>query len=232
MITVASFASSSGGNLYRVTDGAGSSLLLECGVPIKKLREALGHRLHEIHGVLISHEHMDHAKAAKDVLKAGVNVYCSKGTADALGISDHHRTRIIRALEQFNIGSWTILPFDVQHDAQEPLGYLIQEGGGEKLLFCADSYYIKYRFSGLNIIMVECDYSKKTLREDLPEAQKRRLLFSHMSLETLLGFLAANDLSRVREIRLIHLSDNNSDEQMFKEAIQGATGIPVIIEAK
>jgi phosphoribosyl 1,2-cyclic phosphodiesterase len=228
MISFKSYASSSSGNLYRISDGT-SSLLLECGLPIKKLRTALEYKLHDIEAVLVSHEHLDHAKAAKDIIAAGIDLYCSKGTAQALGLSGH-RVRIIEAHKQFSIGPWTVLPYDTRHDAAEPLGFLIQNCS-EKLLFCTDSFYIKYRFQGLTLICVECNYSRSTIQDGIPEVQRKRLLRSHMSLETLLKFLDANDLSKVREIHLLHLSENNSDEQMFKEVVQGKTGIPVYIEA-
>lgn len=229
MIEFTAYASSSSGNLYRITDWV-SSLLLECGLPIKKLRRAIGHNLHAMDGVLVSHEHMDHAKAAQDVIKAGVDVFCSRGTAGALGLAGH-RVKIIEALKQFKVGPWTVLPFDTKHDAAEPLGFLIQNGM-DKLLFCTDSFYVRYRFQGLTILAVECNYSKRTLQEDIPPAQKKRLLRSHMSLETLLDFLSANDLSTVREIHLLHLSDDNSDEALFKEMVQGNTGIPVYVAKK
>ena len=231
MISFETFASSSAGNLYRVTSPEGSPLLLECGIPIKKILKALKHRLHDIAGVLLSHEHMDHAKSTQNLLNYGVDVYCSKGTADALGITGHHRVHIIEALKQFSIGPWIILPFEAKHDAAEPLGFLIQNGK-YKLLFCADSFYIKHRFAGLTHIAVECNYSRKTLNKDLPLPQKKRLFKSHMSLETLMDALAANDLSAVREIHLLHLSDDNSDEEMFKDAVQANTGIPVYVAGK
>ena len=58
---------------------------------------------------------------------------------------------------------------------------------------------------------------------------KNRLLKSHMSLETCKEFLKANDLSRVQEIWLIHLSDGNSDSARFKREIQALTGKAVTI---
>ncbi len=227
MINITAYASSSHGNLYRVTDGAGSSLLLECGIPIKQIRQTLNHKLNEISACLLSHEHMDHAKAAKDIMKAGIDLYCSNGTAGALELTGH-RMKIIQALKQITIGPWTVLPFDTEHDAHEPLGFLIQNGT-DKILFATDTFYVRYRFKGLTHIMIECNYSKRTLREDIPFAQRNRLLRSHMSLETLLKFLEANDLSAVREIHLLHLSNDNSDEALFKDMVQGATGIPVYI---
>jgi phosphoribosyl 1,2-cyclic phosphodiesterase len=228
MITFTAYASSSAGNLYRVSDGV-SSLLLECGIPVKKIRTALDYKLHDISGVLLSHEHMDHAKAAKDIIAAGIDLYCSNGTAQALGLYSS-RVRIIEALTQFTIGPWTILPFETQHDAQEPLGFLVQNGQ-DKILFATDTFYVRHRFVGLTGIFIECNYSKKTLAKDMHPAHRKRLLRSHMSLEVLIKLLAANDLGTVREIRLLHLSEGNSDERLFKDTIQGATGIPVYIVA-
>ena len=116
------------------------------------------------------------------------------------------------------------MPFDIQHDAVEPLGYLIANKDGEKLLFITDSYFSRYRFKGLNIIAIECNYSLETLSPDLPEIVQDRLFKSHFSLENVIKFLKANDLSKVKEIILIHMSDGNSDEKMFKEKIQALTG--------
>jgi phosphoribosyl 1,2-cyclic phosphodiesterase len=80
MVSFESFASSSGGNLYRLTDGA-CPLLLECGLGIKSIRKALKHELHEVAACLVSHEHADHSKAAKDIMTAGIDLYCSRGKA-------------------------------------------------------------------------------------------------------------------------------------------------------
>lgn len=47
-------------------------------------------------------------------------MYASAGTFEKLNLHGH-RFKIIKALEQFEIGGFTILPFDTQHDAAEPL---------------------------------------------------------------------------------------------------------------
>ena len=140
----------------------------------------------------------------------------------------------VKSQHQFAIGTWTILPFDTQHDAAEPLGFLLQNQEGEKLLFATDTYYIKYRFPGLTHIMVECNYAADILQNNVdggkvPESMRNRLLKSHFSLENVKKFLLANDLSKVREIWLIHLSDGNSDAERFKREIQELTGKVVII---
>src|SRR5690606_16205721 len=159
------------------------------------------------------HEHGDHARAAADIMRAGVDIYASRGTVKALGLSGH-RVALIRALEQFRVGTWTVLPFEAVHDAAEPLGFLLASKAGGKLLYLTDSAYCKYRFRGLTMLAVECNYSDDLLRQAveagrISESVRRRILRNHMSLERLLEMLRANDLSQVQEIHLLHLSDGN-----------------------
>ena len=232
MIEITPYASGSRGNCYRVSDGR-IPLLLECGIPYKEIQKALNFRVSEIAGCLVSHEHQDHCKAVKDIMKAGIDCYISAGTAEALGLSGH-RLNIIKARQQFRIGTWTILPFETQHDAAEPLGFLLANQDGEKLLYATDTYFIRYRFQGLTHIMVECNYSLDVLRANveaglIEPALKNRILKSHFSLENVKNFLLANDLSKVQEIWLLHLSDGNSDAERFKREVQAISGKPTYI---
>jgi len=226
-------ASGSKGNCYWITDGT-TPLLLECGISTREVRERIGFRLTEIAACLVSHEHQDHAKAVADVLRAGVEVYTSPGTIEALGL-ENHRLRAVKSKDTFRVGTWTIRAFETQHDAQEPLGFLLKSNvTGERLLYATDTYYIRYRFPRLNYIMVECNYAMDILEENVrrgsvPEVLKKRLLTSHFSLDNVKEFLKANDLSQVREIWLLHLSDGNSDAERFKREVQTLTGRPVYI---
>ena len=166
-------------------------------------------------------------------MRAGIDCYMSRGTAEALGLSGH-RVHIINAKQQFRIGTWTVLPFDTQHDAQEPLGFLLANQAGDKLLYATDTYYIRYCFHGLTHIAVECNYSSDILKRNVeagavPKELKSRILKSHFSLENVKRFLQANDLSKVQEIWLLHLSDNNSNAERFKREIQELTGKMVFI---
>lgn len=232
MIKIRTLASSSSGNAYLIDDGH-SQLLLECGIRFKDIQIALDFKTSNLSGVLVSHEHKDHTKGLKDVLKAGINCYMSKGTAKAEGI-EHHRIKIVEARKKFTVGTWKILPFEVEHDVNEPLGYLLMNEQGEKILFATDTYYVRYKFNGLTHIMLECNYSMDILNENIESGRvhkgmKNRLIKSHFSLENVKEFLKANDLSKVQEIHLLHLSDTNSDEARFKREIQELTGKAVYI---
>ncbi|MDB4868277.1 MAG: fold metallo-hydrolase [Cohnella sp.] len=235
MIDIQPLASSSAGNAYKVSDGK-TTLLLEAGIRFSDIRKALEFRLSQVAGCLITHEHGDHVKSASELMKAGVNIYASQGTLDGAKLSGH-RAKPIQSGKQFTVGSWTVKPFDVEHDVSEPLGFLLANEDGDKLLFITDSYFCRYTFSGLTHIMVECNYSLKLLNENINAgrvhpAMKSRLLRSHFSLENVKDFLRANDLSNVQEIHLLHLSDTNSDEALFKREIQELSGKLVLVAGR
>jgi phosphoribosyl 1,2-cyclic phosphodiesterase len=209
--------------------------MIECGLPMKALREKLSFSLSGLAGCLISHAHGDHSKAAHDMLKAGVELWTSEETAEALGISNHHRTNILRADNQEHIGEWVVLPFDLHHDVPTH-GFLIGDKRLEKLLFIPDTSYIRNRFESVNIIAIECNYLADKLSYNIqhgsiPKAVGRRVRRNHMELNTVKNFLLANDLSMCREIHLLHLSNGNSDEKLMVSEIQQITGVPVYAES-
>ena len=219
-------ASSSAGNLYTLSNNT-EQIIIEAGIPFREIQKALRFSLGGFSGCLITHEHQDHAKAARDLLKAGVDVYMSKGTADALNLKSH-RLHIIEPGKQFKIGGFSIMPFSIEHDCKEPLGFLVQSGA-DKLLFVTDTHYVRYRFNGLTLIAVECNHSLDLITE-LEPVRRKRLMETHMSLETCVELLKANDLSKVRQIHLLHLSSGNSDAELFQRTIEDLTGIPVHIK--
>lgn len=230
MIDVATIGSSSAGNAYLVDDGR-SRLLLECGLPLRRLQAGAGHSLTGVAGCLVSHEHGDHSRAAKDLLRLGVDVWTSRGTAAALGLLGHHRLRVLTDRKPSQVGSWTVLPFRTVHDAAEPMGFLLASGA-DKLLFLTDTAYSPFAFAGLTHLMIECNYTREALDDAIdggrtPRAMRRRLLHSHLSLENLLAFLEEHDLSRLQATWLLHLSDAHGDEDAMKTAVQRATGKPV-----
>ncbi|MFS0776226.1 MBL fold metallo-hydrolase [Neobacillus sp. 3P2-tot-E-2] len=232
MIEIKALASSSKGNCYHITDGS-TPLLLECGISYKYIQRGLNFQMSSIAGCLVTHEHNDHVKAIREVMKAGIDVYASKGTFETLSITNH-RMKPVKAREQFQIGTWTILPFEVEHDVSEPIGFLLANHQGEKLLFATDTYYIRYKFKGLTHIMVECNYSMDILNQNVADGyidkgRKKRLMRSHFSLENVKDFLNANDLTKVQEIWLLHLSDTNSNADLFKREVQELTGKVVFV---
>lgn len=228
---IKSIASSSKGNCYIVDDGR-TKILIECGISYKEIQKALNFGISSIDGVLVSHPHKDHCRSVKDMIKAGIDVYLSEVAIEEIGISGH-RINAIYSKKQFSIGTFIVLPFELQHDVFN-LGFLIANQDGEKLLYATDTYFIRYRFQGLTHIMIEANYSLDILKRNVeaglvPKELKSRLLKSHFSLENVKKFLLANDLSKVEAIFLLHLSNNNSDCERFKREVMELTGKPTYI---
>lgn len=207
-------ASSSHGNLYVVSDEK-TTILLECGLSRRKTLKALDADMLGVQGILVTHCHKDHAACAGDMIVEGMKVYMSEGTGEALELEGYIP---IADREQFEIGTLGIVPFAVFHDAAEPLGFLIQSRvDGDTLAFATDTVNLAYRFPGLDILAIEANYDKNILErsEKLPEKIKKRIGNAHMEIRTLCAYLQSLDLSRCREIHLLHLSDAMSREYEF-----------------
>ena len=115
------------------------------------------------------------------------------------------------------------------------VGYLISEPhkDGDKLLLATDTAFIgmeikdaveptfqSHRFPPCNIYMLESNYvrledSFETLRGTQLEVEKRRVS-SHMSAQTASAFIGKQDLSKCREIRLIHISHSATESDIIE----------------
>lgn len=212
-------ASSSHGNCYFISDGQ-TKILLECGITYKKLQTAVGFDITQFSACLLSHCHSDHSKSVNDLLKRGMPVYMSLGTKEALNVEG---VELVEHMEQFQIGSFDCIAFDVFHDAREPLGFLIKSRvDGDVLAFATDTVNLRYRFPGVNILSVEANFDPDILsrNERLPKKTKHRIENTHMSIEVLCDYLSTMDLNQCREIYLLHLSDGTSHEGHFINKVE------------
>jgi len=229
MLTITSHGSSSAGNLYVLSDGK-TRLMIECGIPWKKALAGLDYRIDDVAGCLLSHCHGDHSKGVKDAANAGVDIYTSAGTADAMGLTGHRIHRILNRQVIF-VGCWAVMPFDVQHDAPEPFGFLIVNGKS-RVLFITDSAFSRYKFKEVTHLIIEANYSEQILKDrlergEIDQFRVDRLVRSHMSIERVKELIGANCWPNLKEVWLIHMSSWNSNAELFKKEIQAITGVPV-----
>jgi phosphoribosyl 1,2-cyclic phosphodiesterase len=220
--------SSSKGNSY-ILENDTEALIIECGVKFSRIKEALDFNLSKVVGCAVTHAHLDHSGAIKDVAGAGIDLFASQGTFLKTEMDRNHRCHALNAGEKHAVGSFYILPFDVQHDCAQPFGYVIQHPDCGNVLFATDSYYMPFKISSLTNIIAEVNYDIDILNENvlngrIPQIVRKRVLESHMELGTFKEFLSANDLSKVNNIVLIHLSDGNSNARKFKQEIEDLTG--------
>lgn len=230
----------SSGNCYKVEIGT-ATLLLECGLPYKVIQRKLDFKVSDIDACLITHEHLDHAKAIKDLMKAGVDCYMTKGTAEALGVNGHRVNTFYKSPYwkwQYNfkiLRDLIILPFEAVHDVAEPVSYYIKsKKSDESLVFVTDTAYLKYKIPDCDCLMIECNYVKEKLDKsarfgNINLALRNRIVKNHLSLENLVEALKASDLKSCKKIYVLHLSDSNSDEALIKKTIQETTGVEVVV---
>lgn len=220
--------SSSAGNGY-ILEAGHEALLLEAGVKFREVKIALGFDISKITGLLVTHEHGDHAKYIKEFAKAGIPIIASKGTIDATGVAAGATITAIQGKKE-RVGNFTILPFRAEHDAAEPLGFLISHPEAGKVLFATDTSSLdRYEFKGLTNILIEANYcqeiaDRNIMRGSLDAKRHNRVIRSHMSIDECIAFLNRTDLSETRNIILIHLSDGQSDAGEFKNRVTSQTG--------
>ncbi|WP_424493935.1 MBL fold metallo-hydrolase [Salinimicrobium sp. GXAS 041] len=217
------------GNCYVFKPEKGKALIIDCGINFKEVKKEISFNPALVCGALLDHSHGDHSKYVGDFLKAGINVYMATETKKELGISSH-RAKEIESMKTFCVGDFKVMPFELKHDVF-CIGFLIQHEECGRVLFLTDTVYSPYTFKNLNNILIEANYAPEIAREKLGDKKflYDRVIQSHMSLDTCIEFLKANDLSQVNNIVLIHLSDGNSDEVLFREEVTKATGKTVTV---
>ena len=230
-------ASSSSGNCYYVQFDNSASVLLEAGISVPEIKKKLFNRglsLANVDAVLITHNHKDHSFAAhrlaqNEFLKIWGNSLCCT------------KNELLEPLKSKWISSkLEVVPFLVEHDAEESLGFVLI-AGKETLLFVNDCKYFKTDVFSIpfDIIMIECNYSAKVVHTLHGQAKKdgdkamlkryERLLNSHMSDRNCLKILKKMNLSKCKGIFLMHLSDGHSNEHEFKIEFQKELGVPVYV---
>lgn len=226
--------SSSMGNSYILKAENNSSLIIEGGVKLSEVKKSLNFDISKVEGVIITHEHTDHGKYAKEFIKAGINIYATKGTIAALKIEKERYSKRVAYGDETRIGDFKIIPFMIHHDAAEPCGFLIHHPECGVVLFATDTHYLSNRFKGLNNIILEANYSKEIINKRLESGKihpstHNRVISSHMEINTTLDFLKLHKSNDITNIVLIHLSgdekhDGNSNEKEFVKAVSELTG--------
>lgn len=222
------------GNCY-ILEENGRALLIECGVPFKDIQAALNFDLLKVDACIISHEHKDHCKAVKQVAGAGIPIYATHGTFEAmqLPVDMRHRNLIADDISWRKTGkTFDVFAFSVEHDAKDPCGFIVATEK-HQILFITDTYKVKWNLSGVDfdLIMIEANYDEDMIQGKSDIVNKRRLR-SHFSIQNAIDYLGKLDLSETKQIMLTHLSDGVSDERKFKQLTEAAFGIPTVVADK
>lgn len=220
--------SSSKGNGY-VLNGTSEALCIEAGTKLMETKKALGFDLRKVRGCIVTHQHNDHSRYAKEYADSGIRVLAQADVLEAKGIT--RNATAITLGNAYKLGGFVVTPFAVQHDVP-CVGYVIQHSECGKVVFITDTFACQYRFKGVNNYLLEANYSDEILEASIaagkvPVGMRDRLLTSHFELSNTIRYLLTSDRSALQKVVLIHLSDGNSNEAQFVQQVREATGKPV-----
>lgn len=110
-------------------------------------------------------------------------------------------------------------------------GFLIEHEDMGKLIYITDTELVKWRFSGINHILISCNYQKKYISDS---AKRNHVLRGHMELETVKNFIKANKSNALRTVILCHLSQDSADPEECLEEVQKVVGdgVNVVVARK
>lgn len=195
--------------------------MLEAGLKIKRILPHLNDI--DLEFAFISHAHGDHSQSAKKIADYGIDILCSNGTAEKLGLMPSEY------IVSYNQSGMRTRQLHTLHNCVEPTSLLV-DSGNERLYFITDSEYCPHKIDGISTLMIEANWSKYTMKEGQDgDWVNDRALHSHQSLERALEWVRDMDKSKLERVILIHLSNNNSDVDFFIREMQAVTGVPVDI---
>jgi phosphoribosyl 1,2-cyclic phosphodiesterase len=222
MLSLTVLGSGSSGNCAVIRTGR-TRLLIDAGLSGRQIMlrlEAVGLRLEDLDGVLLTHEHCDHT-AGLEILcrRHQVPLFATALTQEALLQGTFRkatpRWRLMQTGSPFDFQDLRIECFPVPHDAADPVGFVISDEDS-RLGILSDVGFItnliRDRLRGVHSLFVEANYDGPLLEADTkrPWATKQRISGRHGHLSNeqtaeLLQSLAHEDLHHVV---LGHLSDD------------------------
>jgi phosphoribosyl 1,2-cyclic phosphodiesterase len=236
-VRFASLGSGSSGNCL-VAEAAGTVVLLDCGLALTETERRLaraGLEPSQVSGILVTHEHGDHACGAFEFAAAHrVTVYLTHGTLAALKaegkVLDGVPLGLVNGRQAFFIDGIQVLPFTVPHDAREPVQYVLSDGA-VKLGVLTDAGIstpnVEQMLSGLDALVLECNYDSDMLwRGSYPRWLKERIAgpFGHLDNRESERLLGALDRSRLKHVIGAHLSQQNNRPELARSALARAMG--------
>jgi len=230
---MAVLGSGSGGNATLIQAGE-TTLLVDAGLSAKQLRlrmEMMGVTREQLTGVLLTHEHSDHSKGIKVLLKdIDVPVYANALTKEFL--KDKYeglKWRVFQNGADFELGDFSVRAFPVPHDAQEPVGFRLESDYGRVGVLTDIGYVtgvVRNSLSGLDGLFLEANYDAKLLEDDLkrPWSIKQRISsrHGHLSNEQAAELLADISCESLQSIIIGHLSSDCNTEKHVLAAFSGA----------
>lgn len=232
MINFCNLYSGSSGN-STLFSSAQTNLLIDAGVSGKKTEEALkslGISPYDIDAIIISHEHTDHIKGAGILSKRyDIPVYANENTWQVMCRSIKQisvkNMRSFTTGEAFCIKDTCIMPFNIPHDAIEPVGFCIF-AGNNKVCIATDMGHITQEFTEnaekSDLLLIEANHDIEMLKcGPYPWELKRRILGDkgHLSNDAAAEIVVHMARKGTKRFILGHLSRENNFPELAHQTV-------------
>ena len=204
-MTLKCINSGSSGNCHILTCN-NEKLILDCGLPIKVIKQGLGFDLQGIQGILCTHKHLDHSLAVADFEKMGIPVFKPYESEE-------------QSPQSVRYGRFVITPFNLPHNGTRNFGFMIRIKE-ERFMYLTDFEYCPYIFSKLkpNHILIECNYQQELVDRDLPNYEHK--IRGHCSLDTCKEFIKVNATDSLQTVILCHLGRETAEPEECVAEVQ------------
>lgn len=233
MLSLTVLGSGSSGNCAVVRTER-TTLLVDAGLSARRIAqrlEAVGLRLEDLDGILLTHEHQDHTCGLEMLCRRHeVPIFATSLTQECLMQSAFTKARpkwkLMQTGATFEFEDVRIECFPVPHDAVDPVGFVIQDEES-RLGVLSDVGYItnliRDRLHGANSLFIEANYDTHLLEADTkrPWSIKQRISgrHGHLSNDQTADLVQCLAHTELHHIVLGHLSDDCNDPDMVRQRI-------------
>jgi phosphoribosyl 1,2-cyclic phosphodiesterase len=236
MLKFISFGSGSSGNCYYL-ETPDDALLIDIGVGLRGLKKNCrdyGVSLSKVRHVLVTHDHADHIKSVGSFsFDYQIPVYATREVHD--GINRNYcitkklapeMTRYIEKGHSFQVGDFTVTPFEVPHDSSDNVGYFI-EAQGTNLCIMTDAGIVtdemKQYILRAHYLIIEANHDEEMVKGGpYPLFLQERILSAsgHLSNSDSAKAVAENMSQDLRHVWLCHLSEENNHPELARKTFE------------
>ena len=234
-ISLCMLASGSKGNCIHVSAG-NKALLVDAGLSGREIERRMRQRdlsPDHLQAIVVTHEHTDHIRGVGVLARRyGLPVYIS-GETECAGrpiLGKLPRSCHFHPGTPFVIPPFSIHPFNVSHDAVDPVGFTISTNGS-RIGIATDlgiaTGLVEQHLQGCHLLVLEANHDLEMLiNGPYPWTLKQRIKSrnGHLSNEATESLLRAVIHTTLKHVVLGHLSETNNTARQALKIVRQAIG--------
>lgn len=199
--------------------------MIDCGVPLDRIRAANNYDLSRVVACLVSHMHGDHSSGLPKLEReTPIKIYCTAGTKLNYDLSNCEILRPNKIIKPG--GNFTVFPVELVHNV-ECFGFIIATGK-DVLYYATDTARVSMHvIPDLTVLMIESNHSIGLIQDSTSEHAKQALS-NHLDIDSVVEFCKLH-AKTLKEVWLLHLSGAHSDADLFQSMVTREIGVPVYV---